>query len=211
MKTPRIYKQGSDHEICLQEPSSGSADPVAICKEGLGPRRGCVVWHRRGTTSLLLAQRATPRCPLVFRPANKSRNHCSQQPRWKYLCVCVWCVCVLASNLAPVTQHTWAARPFLSAGASSSSQGPGRRMKREQMVWGCSEILAPRAVSSAARASWRAQHAQDQRGLSEDPEGDLRGVLMASALGWSLGRSGDLWRMMESTRTSSGTRSATTL
>lgn len=39
--------------------------------------------------SLLLAQRATPRCPLVFRPANKSRAHCSQQPRWKYLCVCV--------------------------------------------------------------------------------------------------------------------------
>lgn len=184
---------------------------MAIFKEGLGPRWGCVRWHRRGTMSLLLAQRATPRCPLVFRPANKSRAHCSQQPRWKYLCVCA-CVCALASNLALVTQHTWAARPFLSAGASSSSQGPRRRMKREQMVWGCSEIPAPRAVSSAARALWRAQHAQDQRGLSEDPGGDdPRGVLMASALGWSLGRSGDLWRMMESTRTSSGTRSATTL
>lgn len=89
-----------------------------------------------------------------------------------FVCVCA-CVCALASNLALVTQHTWAARPFLSAGASSSSQGPRRRMKREQMVWGCSQIPAPRAVSSAARALWRAQHAQDQRGLSEDPGGGM--------------------------------------
>lgn len=76
-----------------------------------------------------------------------------------FVCVCVY---VLASNLAMVTQHKWAACPFLSAGASSSSQGPRRGMKGEQMVWGCSEVPVPRAVSSR-----QAEHAQDQGGLSK--------------------------------------------
>lgn len=86
-----------------------------------------------------------------------------------FVCACV-CVCVLASSLAMVTQHKWAACPFLSAGASSSSQGPRRGMKGEQMVWGCSEIPLPRAVSS-----WQAEHAREQGGLSKY-WGDARGL-----------------------------------
>lgn len=98
-----------------------------------------------------LAKWATKRSSLIaiLEDGKESGDHCSQQPQWKYLCVCTR---ALASNLAMVTQHTWAACPFLSAGVSSSSQGPRRRMKLEQMVWGCSEIPMPRAVSSPARA-----------------------------------------------------------
>lgn len=51
-----------------------------------------------------------------------------------FVCVCVY---VLASNLAMVTQHKWAACPFLSAGASSSSQGPrrGRERRTDGQSW----------------------------------------------------------------------------
>jgi len=93
------------------------------------------------------------------------------------MCVCV-CMCwhpiwqwLLSTSGRPC--------PFLSAGVSSSSQGPRRRMKLEQMVWGCSEISMPRAVSSPDRASWHAEHAQDQRGLSK-----YGGTLEAATNSW---------------------------
>lgn len=120
-----------------------------------------------------------------------------------FVCVCV-CVCVdvLASNLAMVTQHKWAACPFLSAGVSSSSQGPRRGMEQEQMVWGCSKIPVPRAVSSPVTALWHGERAEDQRGLCKEGGSEqLLGILMVSAFGWMLRRSrnGNLWGIVGST------------
>ena len=126
---------------------------LSSCRVGCGHIDESVQEQRVSSERPIL-HRALPKA-YVFEAANNQETIVHSNLSGNIF-VCV-CMCVLASNLAVVTQHSWAACPFLSAGVSSSSQGPRRGLELEQMVWGCSEIPLPRAASSAAPAPWCAE------------------------------------------------------